>query len=50
MTKNMLTFDLEVCILKQPVAFAVLSVLQWEWLVCHLEDGNFEDILMKYSY
>ena len=49
MTKNMLTFNLEVCILKQPVAFAVLSVLQWEWPVCHLEDGNFEDILMKYS-
>ena len=46
----MLTFDLEVCILKQPAAFAVLNLLQWEWPVCHLEDGNFEDILMEYSY
>ena len=46
----MLTFDLEVCILKQPVTCAVLNVLQWEWFVSHLEDGNFKDILMKYSY
>ena len=46
----MLTFGLEVCILKQPVACPVLNVLQWEWLVRHLEDGNFEDILMKYCY
>ena len=46
----MLTFDLEVYILKQPVACVVLNELQWELLVCHLEDGNFEDILVKYSY
>ena len=46
----MLTFDLEVCILKQPVAWAVFNLLQWEWPVCCLEDGKFEDILMEYSY
>ena len=46
----MLTFDLEVFILKQPVVCAILNLLQWKLPVCHLEDDNFEDILMEYSY
>ena len=37
-----------VAILKQPVPCDVLNLLQWEWSVYHLEDGNFEDILMEY--
>ena len=48
MTKTIPTSDLEVCLLKQPLACAVLNLLQWEWPIYHLEDGNFEDILIEY--